>query len=67
MNVVIGMVGNVEVEDVADFGNIEAARCDVGSNQQGSLAFAELIEGSHTRRLIHIAMEGTDAKTMLLQ
>src|SRR5262249_3928792 len=32
MHVVVGMMRDVEVEDVADGGNVEAARGDVGGN-----------------------------------
>jgi hypothetical protein len=44
MDVVVRVMGNVKIEDVADFGNIEAARSDVGGNQLRQFALAELIE-----------------------
>src|SRR5260221_10661275 len=34
MDVIVGMVGHVEVEDVTEFGNIEAAGGDIGGHQQ---------------------------------
>ncbi len=34
VDIVFGMNGNVEVEDVADIGNIKTAGCNVGSDQQ---------------------------------
>src|SRR5512140_1090325 len=55
MHVVVGMMRHVEIEDVADGGNVEAASGDVGGNQQRDLALAELIEGCGARRLIHVA------------
>src|SRR5262249_33121406 len=55
MDVIVGMVRDVEVEDVADGGNVEAARGDVGGNQQRDFVPAELIERGHARRLVHVA------------
>ena len=66
MYVVIGMMRHVEIEDVADGGNIKAAGGDIGSNQQRDLTFAELIQRRGSRGLIHVAMQGTDAETVLL-
>ena len=34
MDVVVGMMGNVEIEDMAGRGNVEAAGGDVGGDQQ---------------------------------
>jgi hypothetical protein len=48
MNVVIGVMRDVEIEYVAHIGNIETTRGDVGSDQQAHLIFTELIEGSRT-------------------
>ena len=67
MHVVVGMMRHVEIEDVADGGNIEAAGGDVGGDQQRNLALAELIERRGARRLIHVAMQGADAEAVLLQ
>ncbi len=67
VDVVVGMMGNVEIEDVADGGNIEAAGCDVGGDQQRNFALAELIKRRRAGRLIHVAMQGADAKAVLLQ
>ena len=52
---------HVEIEDVADGGNIEAAGGDVGGHQQRNFALAELIERRGARRLIHVAVQGADA------
>src|SRR5258708_35156282 len=43
MDVIVGMMRYIEVEDMADGGNIEATGCDVGGDQERNLAFAELI------------------------
>src|SRR5580698_362633 len=52
VDVIVGMNRNVEIVDVADVRNIETARGDVGSDQQGDFTLAELIERSRARRLI---------------
>src|SRR5262249_54846941 len=41
VHVIVGVMGHVEIEDVAHGGNIEAARCHVGCNQQSHFVFAE--------------------------
>src|SRR5262245_45840209 len=51
MDVIVGVMRDVEVEDVADGGNVEAARGDVGGNQQRHFVLAELIERGRARRL----------------
>ena len=67
MNVIVGMMRYVEIEDVTGGGNVEAARGDVGCNQQRNFALAELIECRGTRRLIHVAVQGANGKAVLLQ
>ena len=67
MDIIVGMMGHVEIEDVAEVGNVEAAGGDVGSDQQRNFALAELIERRSACRLIHVAMQGADAEAMLLQ
>ena len=61
------MMRHVEIEDVADVGNVEAAGGDVGGHQQRQFALAELIERRGARRLIHVAVQGADAEAVLLQ
>ena len=58
MDVVIGVVRHVEIEDVAHLRNVEAARGNVRRDQQLDFAAAETIEGCRARRLIHVAMQG---------
>src|SRR5215472_688331 len=64
MDVIVGMVRDVEVEDVADGGNVEAARGDVGGNQQRDFVLAELIERGHARRLVHVAVQRDRGKAV---
>ena len=57
VDVVVGMMRDVEIEDVADVGNVEAAGGDVGGDQQLDLAVAERIERGGARRLIQVAVQ----------
>ena len=43
VNVVVGMMRDVEIEDVADGGNIEAAGGNIGGDQKRNVAFTELV------------------------
>src|SRR5436309_397146 len=45
VNVVVGMMRHIEIEDVTDHGNIEAAGSDVGGDQHRNLTLAKLVEG----------------------
>jgi hypothetical protein len=67
MNIIVGMVGNVKIEDVADRRNIEAAGGDIGGDEERNVALAELIERRRAGGLIHIDMQGADAEAVLLQ
>src|SRR5438034_1993734 len=67
MHVVVGMMRYVEIEDVADGGNVEAAGGNIGGDQQRDLTLAELIERRGARRLVHVAMQRADAEAVLLQ
>src|SRR5262249_31188844 len=64
MDVIVGVVRDVEVEDVADGGNVEAARSHVGGNQQRDFVLAELIERGHARRLVHVAVQRDRGKAV---
>ena len=67
MDVVVGVMGYVEIEDVAGGGNVEAARGDVGCDQQRNFTLAELIQRRGARRLIHVAVQRADAEAVFLQ
>ena len=57
VDVVLGMDRDVEVEDVADVRDVEAARRDVGGDEERHLAVAEAFERGHARALVHVAMQ----------
>ena len=64
MHVVVGVMRDVEVEDVADGGNVEAACGHVGGNQQRDFVLAELIERGRARRLVHVAVQRDRGKAV---
>ncbi len=57
VDVVVGVMRHVEVEDVADVGNVEAAGGDVGGDQQLRLAVAECVQRRRARRLVQVAVQ----------
>ena len=57
----------VVVDDVADVGNVEAARRDVRADQQLHVVVAERVERGHARALVEIAVQRGDRKAVLLQ
>ena len=61
VDVIVGVMRHVEIEDVADRRDVEAARRDVGGDQQRDLAVAEL-ERRRARRLVHVAVQATAEK-----
>lgn len=58
VNVIFGMHGHVEGEDMAHVGNIETARSHVGGDKIGDFSGAKGFKGLETRALIHIPVKG---------
>ena len=67
VHVVVGMDRHIEIIDVADVGNIEAAGSDVGGDQQRDFVLAELLERGRARRLIHVAVQRLHRKAVAQQ
>ena len=67
VDVIFGMMRHVEIEDVADFGNVEAAGGDIGGDQERCLALAELLERGRARRLVHVAVQRDGAEAVTHQ
>lgn len=67
MDIVVGMMRHVEIEYVADIGNVETAGGHVGGDQQRHLILAKLIERGGASRLIHVAVQRDCGKAMPLQ
>ena len=57
MQVVLGIGGQVIVEDDVDFIDVEAAGGDIGGHQHFDGAFAEAFEHAFAHHLGHVAME----------
>ena len=66
VDVVLGMDRHVEIEDVADVGNVEAARGDVGCDEQLQLAGAKALQHRHARALVHVAMQRAGVELVFL-
>src|SRR5476651_1609309 len=64
MHVVVGVMRYVEIENVADLGNVEPAGRHIGSDQQLHVAFAERFQRRRARRLVQIAVQRRGVKSM---
>ena len=62
MDVVGGLLGNIEVDDVAHIGNVDAAREDVGCHENLDAAVTECREGALALALAAIAVDGLARK-----
>ena len=60
VDIILRMMRHVEIEDVADGRNIEAARRDVARHEEFGRALAEAVERAHARGLVHVAMQRGD-------
>jgi len=58
---------HVEIIDVADVGNIEAAGGDVRRDKKRYFTPAELLQCRRARGLVHVAVQRLDGKTMTQQ
>src|SRR5215213_5634369 len=64
MDIVLGMVRHVEIEDVAHRRNVEAARGDVARDEERHLAGAERVERRHAGALIEVAVQCRDREAV---
>ena len=67
MHVVVRLPWQVEVEHVADVGNVEAARRHVARRQQLDVAGAELVQRLHAALLVHVAVQRAGVEAVLGQ
>ena len=58
MDIILRVVGHVEIEDVGHVRNIQAARGNIARHQDRQLAFAERIERRGTDLLRQVAVQG---------
>ena len=67
MDVAFGIVGQVEVDDVGDALDVDAARRDVGCHQGADVAGAKALEGPSPGVLGLVAVDGVGADAALVQ
>jgi hypothetical protein len=67
VDVILRMVGNVVVEDVAHGRDVEAPRRHIARNQNGRLALAEAVQRRHAGVLVHVAVQSRRIEAVLLQ
>src|SRR5262245_42833639 len=67
VDIVVGLPRNVEIEDVADIGNVEPTGGNVARRQELNAPLAEGVKRCHTAHLIHITMQRTGIEAVLLQ
>src|SRR3954452_9170611 len=60
VHVALVVLGRIEVDDVPEVVEIEAAGSDIGGNQGGGAAGAEPLQGALALRLAHVAVHGDD-------
>ena len=63
MDIGVGGVGHVEVDDVRDAFNVEPARCDVSGDHDGEVSTFETGEGLLALSLRTIAVQACDTMT----
>src|SRR5512135_1262063 len=59
VHVVLGELGQVEVDDVGDAGHVDAARGNVGGDQHAHIAATQVEQGTVTFALVHVAVQGS--------
>ena len=64
VDIIIGMMRHVEIEHVADIGNIEPAGGDVRGDQELDFALAERIERGRAGGLVQIAVQCSRVEAM---
>jgi len=67
VDVIFGMLRHVEVNDVADVGDVEAAGGDVGGDEDFVFAVAEALEGLFAFALGAVGMENRDGVVILFE
>ena len=67
VDVIFGMRGHIEVEDMADGGNIQPARGHVRGHQQMHRTVAKAVKRAGAHRLIKIAVDGGRVKAVCFQ
>src|SRR6266446_1289251 len=64
MDVIVGVVRDIEIEHMTDIGNIESPRRYVGGHKQRHFVLAKLLQCGRAGLLVHIPMECDRGKSM---
>ena len=67
MNIDIGAVGHVVVDDVADVGQVDTPGGHVGGDEEGHFTFVELADRLDALALLHFATDPGTGNTGRLQ
>ena len=67
VDVFLGGFGDIVVDDVGNRGDVEAAGGDIGGDQAGEFAFAELPQGLFAAGLREVAVNGTGGELFAFQ
>src|SRR5258706_3826411 len=67
VDVILGLEGHIEVEDMTDSGDVEPARGDVARDQKTNFAGPKRVKRARAYRLIEIAMQGRSGEAVLLK
>ena len=67
MDIVLGVMRHVKIENVAHVRDVEAAGRHVAGDEQLHLVGTEALQRLHARALIHVAMQRRDAEAVSLQ
>src|SRR5690606_13134962 len=67
VNIAFGLVGQVIVDHVADAGNVDASRGDVGGDEDAHVALAKAVERFLARALGLVAMDHRRLEPVLLE
>ena len=60
VDVGLGLLGRLDLDDQVDVGDVEAARCDISSDQDSELAFLEALHGHFSLVLGDVAVHHLD-------
>ena len=67
MDIILGIAGNVKIEHMAETGDVEAARGDVGGDHQRDFTVLEFLQRFQAGGLRHVSMQRHGAEIMPLQ
>ena len=67
VNVIVGLPGNVEIDDVADAFDVEPAGRDIGRDEDVDLVLLEPVELGDADGLVHVALDLANRKARALE